>query len=234
MREELLQAPRAYWYTLRRWWWKAYWHLQVRGLQNLPHGPFLLCANHVSHLDAPAILAALPRDLALTVSTAAAKDVFADYPLRDFAARLLTNALPIERSAGFARGLRELEKVLEEGRPMILFPEGRRSQDGRLQDFHPGAAMLSIRTGAPIVPVYLHGVRTALPRKARWIAPAYVRVDFGVPIDPAVYRESADRRRSYRTMTDDVRRAILALRDASDRPSRTTSEDRSEAPSRCA
>src|SRR5687767_7239663 len=137
--EALLQYGRRFWYAMRRCWWSSYWRLHVDGAAHVPQrGAVLLCANHASHLDAPAILAALPRDVALRASTAAAKDVFADHRWRKIVSRVVTNALPIEREAGFSRGLRELEAVLHERRPLILFPEGCRSTDGNLVEFKPG------------------------------------------------------------------------------------------------
>lgn len=213
----MFETARKAWYTIRRSWWKSLWNMQVRGVNRLPkRGAFLLCGNHASHLDAPAILAALPRETALRTSTAAAQDVFADHPIRNFFAKLLTNCLPIERNAEFARGLRTLESVLRRGDPMILFPEGKRSQDGELLPFNVGAAMLSIRTGAPIVPVYLKGVRTALPRRSLVFSPAYVRVEFGEPIDPrpiieAIREGRLDRREAYRKLTEDLKTAIRGL-----------------------
>src|SRR5215207_8570383 len=128
LRDLTLSYARRSWYAMRRWWWSSYWRREVHGVEHVSRrGPALLCANHTSHLDAPAILAALPPSLALRTSTAAAKDVFGDYKWRDVASRVITNALPIERGAGFSRGLRELEAVLYDNRPLILFPEGRRS-----------------------------------------------------------------------------------------------------------
>src|SRR5687768_13764082 len=79
--ERFFHAARHAWYSMRRCWWKTLWRLQARGVANVPADRgVLLCANHASHLDAAAILAALPRDLALRTRTAAAKDVFGDYP----------------------------------------------------------------------------------------------------------------------------------------------------------
>src|SRR4030095_14417720 len=77
-------CARRFWYAMRRCWWSSYWRLQGEGQDNLPRrGPMRRCGNHASHLDAPAILAAMPRELALRTSTAAAKDVFGDVPWRD-------------------------------------------------------------------------------------------------------------------------------------------------------
>src|SRR5688572_9835978 len=161
----LTQLGRRVWFSARRCWWTPVWHLHVDGLANVPTDrPVILCANHSSHLDAAAILAALPRDVALRTRTAAARDVFGDYPWREFVSRFMTGAVPLTRGADFARGLRTLERVLHNGRPLILFPEGRRSPDGRVGEFKPGAAMLSMRTGAPIVPIRLQGLHEALPR----------------------------------------------------------------------
>ena len=215
-----LEYGRRCWYAMRRWWWSGYWKLRVEGLEHVPRrGPVLLCANHASHLDAPAILASLPRALALRTSTAAAKDVFGERPGRALVSRLLTNSLPIQRCAeskGFARGLRELEAVLRDRRPLILFPEGRRSQGGALLPFNPGAAMLALRTGAPIVPVFIEGAREALPRKHRLPRPADVRVFFGEPIDPRPVRRSVvagalSRRQAYDLLTERLRAEVARL-----------------------
>ena len=216
---------RRFWYAMRRCWWSSYWRLDVRGVGNVPRrGPVLLCGNHSSHLDAPAILAALPRETALRTSTAAAKDVFGDHGFREVVSRVVTNALPIERGAGFSRGLRELEAVLEDGRPLILFPEGRRSTDGRLLEFKPGAAMLALRTGTSIVPVHIAGADGSLPRGSHFPRPHDVAVRFGPPVDPAPFIAAVEagrmtRRQAYDQITARVRDAVLELASASGTPS---------------
>ena len=217
LRETAITYARRCWYAMRRWWWSTYWRLEVVGGHNLPRrGPVLLCGNHASHLDAPAILAALPRGLALRTSTAAARDVFGDVPWRDVVSRVITNALPIERGAGFSRGLRELEAVLHERRPLILFPEGQRSTDGRLVDFKPGAAILALRTGTAIVPIHIAGADGSLPRGGYFPRPHDVRVCFGTPIDPRPYVDAVASRRmskrdAYDAITDQLRQAIESL-----------------------
>jgi 1-acyl-sn-glycerol-3-phosphate acyltransferase len=212
-----MSTSRRAWYSARRCWWKPVWRLDVSGADNVPaDGPVLLCGNHTSHLDAPALLAALPRAIALRTTTAAAKDVFGDHPLRNFVSRLTTGALPLERGAEFARGLRQLEAVLQDRRPLILFPEGRRSPDGRMVEFKLGVAMLAIRTGTPIVRVRLDGLHEALPRGAHVPVATKVSVRFGKPLDPAPYRRAIDagtmdRREAYRRLTAELRSAIQAM-----------------------
>jgi 1-acyl-sn-glycerol-3-phosphate acyltransferase len=215
--DRALTLARRAWYALRRFWWKPLWHLRVSGAQNVPRrGPVLLCANHASHLDAPAILAALPRDVALRTATAAARDVFGGRWWRRLASRLTTNALTLQRGSDFAGGLRALEAVLAEGRPLVLFPEGKRSQTGELLPLKPGAAMLALRTGAPVVPIRIDGCEQALPKGQTIPSPARVTVTFGKPIDPVKYRRAVDegrvsRREAYEQLTSELRDAIGAM-----------------------
>jgi 1-acyl-sn-glycerol-3-phosphate acyltransferase len=168
-------------------------------------------------LDAPAILAALPKDTALKTVTAAAADVFGDRSLLAMWGKLATNCVPIERNADFALGVRKLESVLRERRPLILFPEGCRSPNGKLQDFKMGAALLSFRTNTPIIPTAIKGTVVALARK-QWVpCPSDVTVQFGRPIEPAPYinavaRGEMDRKRAYADLTRRLRDTIERMR----------------------
>lgn len=205
-------------YTMRRMWWKSLWNLAVRGLENLPRrGPMILCSNHTSHLDAPAILASLPVEMALDTRTAAAADVFGDFSLLGIWGKLATNCIPVERNADYALGLRQLETVLRERRPLVMFPEGGRSQNGKLMEFKLGASLLSMRTGAPVIPVRIRGTYSALPRESWLPCPSDVTVCFGEPIHPEPYKEAVaagrySRKASYARMTEDLRNAIKAIR----------------------
>jgi 1-acyl-sn-glycerol-3-phosphate acyltransferase len=216
IREQAEQALRQLWFGGREIWWHSYWDLRVSGLANLPAaGPMLLCSNHTSHLDAPAILAALPGKIALQTATAAARDVFGA-TLKRTVSRITTNALCVERRGDFAGGLRLLENVLRAGRPLILFPEGRRSQDGALLPFKCGAAMLAIRTGAPLVPIHITGLHESMPRGQHLPLPSDVSVRFGRSIDAKKYQSAIDRsdierRDAYEQLTQELREAIDRL-----------------------
>src|SRR6267143_6769261 len=150
----MMARAREFWYGVRPIWWRSCWGLRVSGLENLPKsGAMIFCANHTSHLDAAAILAALPKKIALEVTTVAARDVWGERPMRRLIGRVTTNSVSLSRKGDFAAGFRMLDKVLGEGRPIIIFPEGKRSVSGEMGEFKPGAAMLAVRNGAPIVPV---------------------------------------------------------------------------------
>lgn len=214
MRSHARTTLRQMWYAGRQVWWHSYWELDVSGVEHVPvDGPALLCANHASHLDAPAILAALPPAIALRTATAAAKDVFGERAFRRSISQITTNAISVARKGEFAGGLRTLERVLRDGHPLILFPEGRRSPDGKLLEFKEGAALLAMRTGAPIVPIHLDGLRESLPRGHHVPMPSNVCVHFGKPIDPASYQQAVaadriERREAYELLTQQLRRAV--------------------------
>ena len=218
METGLVAGARQFWYGMRPIWWRNYWALSVGGLENLPdRGAMIFCANHTSHLDAAAILAALPRELALEVTTVAARDVWGGTPLRSLVSRVTTNAIELERQGDFPSGFRMLDAVLGEDRPIILFPEGKRSISGELLELKEGAAMLAIRNGVPIVPVYIDGANEVMPRGRTFPAMGEIRVNFG----RAIHAEDFDlgngreaRRRSYSAMTLELRERILALKEA--------------------
>ncbi len=214
--EPLVSGAREFWYGMRPIWWRNYWGLRVSGLENLPRrGAMIFCANHTSHLDAAAILAALPRSIALEVTTVAARDVWGEKPWRELVSRVTTNSISLERKGDFAAGFRMLDKVLGEGRPIIIFPEGRRSLDGEMVEFKPGAAMLAVRNGVPIVPVCIEGAHEVMPVGRVWPQAGDVRVSFGEAIcgeDFAAAGGREEKKRVYGAMTEELRVRISKMR----------------------
>jgi 1-acyl-sn-glycerol-3-phosphate acyltransferase len=214
--EPLVSGAREFWYGMRPIWWRNYWGLRVSGLENLPkRGAMIFCANHTSHLDAAAILAALPRRIALEVTTVAAKDVWGEKPWRELVSRVTTNSISLARKGDFAAGFRMLDKVLGEGRPIILFPEGKRSVDGEMVEFKPGAAMLAVRNGVPIVPVCIEGAHEVMPVGRVWPGMGEVRVSFGEAIWPEQYTGADEREKkkhAYAAMTAELKRRIAGMR----------------------
>jgi 1-acyl-sn-glycerol-3-phosphate acyltransferase len=148
-------------------------------------GPFVVVSNHTSHLDAPLILGALPRKLARYVAAGAAADYFFDVWWRRGLTSLFFNAFPVDRTG--LRGRKGLAtSLLDDGVPILLFPEGTRSRTGEMAAFKPGAASLCISRDVPCVPVGILGASEAMPYGKNW--PERGRpplwIVFGEPLRP--------------------------------------------------
>ncbi|MEJ5912890.1 lysophospholipid acyltransferase family protein [Pseudokineococcus sp. 1T1Z-3] len=161
--------------------------VEVRGaehVRDLP-GPYVVVANHSSHLDAPLVLGALPPRVSQDLAVAAAADYFFDARWRAALTGLVFNAFPVDR--GGTRGNRGLAaQLLDEGTSLLLFPEGTRSKDGTMAPFKVGAAALAVTRGVPVVPIGLVGAYDAMPRGRSWPVPGRprVRVVVGEPLMP--------------------------------------------------
>jgi len=128
-------------------------------------GPVIIAANHSSHADTGVLIAALPLHLRHKVVVAAASDYFFDTPLKATMAALVLGAIPIERTKVSRRSAASALELLADGWSVIIYPEGGRTPDGWMHDFKGGAAFLSVRSGAPVIPVYLEGTARVLPKR---------------------------------------------------------------------
>lgn len=139
----------------------------VRGAEYLAHveAPVIFASNHASHFDTPLLLTTLPVRFRHRTVVGAAADYFFDRPWKSMLWSLSLAAIPIERSRVNRRSADVAAELLGEGWNLVIFPEGGRSPDGWAQEFRGGAAYLAVRSGAPVVPVYLHGTRRVLPKR---------------------------------------------------------------------
>lgn len=159
--------------------------VSVVGTERLANldGAYIAVANHSSHLDAPLVIGALPRRLSRYLAAGAAADYFFDVRWRKMLTTLFFNAFAIERNAEGKR-VGSSRALLERGVPLLIFPEGGRSKHGDIGRFKPGAAALSIATGAPCLPIALVGANIAMPRGVNWPKRGRlpVTVVFGAPL----------------------------------------------------
>jgi len=162
--------------------------VRVVGKERIPAGVCLFVANHTSSADAPAVVGAIPRRIAILL-----KDSLFRYPLVGSAFRL-ARFIPVNRRERDS-ALGSLEKAIEElrgGQSFLIYPEGTRSPDGRLQEFKKGAVVMAIKAGVPIVPVACSGAHRVMEKRSLEIHPGEILVEFLEPINAAAY--SFDRR----------------------------------------
>jgi len=153
----------------------------ITGREHLPPSPpFVMLANHQSHLDAPALAAALRGKSARRYCTLAAGDAFfANVPSAAFAAYSM-NALPIWRDRSRLNDLAGLRtRLTEDALIFLLFPEGTRSRDGRMGPFHPGLGALVAATTVPVLPCHLSGTYEAWPASRLLPRPRPVQLKIG-------------------------------------------------------
>ena len=158
-------------------------------------GPVVFVANHSSHLDTPLILGSLPDRFANRVAVGAASDYFFDVRWRAALTAMFFNAFPVERYG--SRRLRSLTlDLIDDGWSLLLYPEGTRSEDGWINPFKLGAAVLCVNKKIPCVPIALRGSYAAMPRGRNWPQPGKPRVAmrYGRPL----YPEDGEDVRSFR------------------------------------
>lgn len=166
-------------YARRRLWRAAFLPGGLTVTGRLPRGGCVVVANHSSHADAPALLAALDARHAPTV--AAAADYWFRAGWRAKVCRTLVAGFPVRRSGGGCADLLSAVPALRAGRAVVVFPEGTRSRDGSVGEFHSGALRLAAAAGVPVVPVGLAGTRDTLPAHGQLrMLPVAVRI--GAPL----------------------------------------------------
>ena len=173
--------------------------MTVTGLEHLERieGPVIFAANHQSHFDGPVILDSLPPRWRYRVAPAMMKEFFNAhfFPERYGRKAWFTNSLNYYLSAAFFNAfpltqggpgtrqtLRYIGELVGSGYSILIFPEGRRTEEGEIARFLPGIGMIAARLGVPVVPVRLEGLDRVLPRHARFPSRASARCAFGAPI----------------------------------------------------
>ena len=168
--------------------------------------PVIFAANHHSHLDTGLLLSQLPERFRRKTVVAAAADYFFDRRAKGTLHALAFGAVPMERTKVNRRSAAVATDLLADGWSLVIFPEGGRSPDGWAQEFRGGAAYLAVRSGRPVVPVYLEGTRHVWPKGQRLPRPHKVTVTFGTPI-------SADPGEDARRLAARLERSVAALAD---------------------
>lgn len=191
-------------HVLLRLWLRIYHRYHVRGGQHLPEDqPFVMVANHASHLDALCLLSALPIGAINRTYPAAAKDYFFTSTPKVAFSAIVVNAMPFDRRENPRASLDLCRDLLATpGHALILFPEGTRSATGQLSPFKPGVGFLTAGTSIPVVPCYLAGAYRAWAKGAWMPRPRKLELRVGAPM---VFAAEPDPKRVAAALEEAVR-----------------------------
>ena len=158
------------------------WHLNVGGHHpGNPRNPYMVVSNHQSMADIP-LISHLPWEM----KWVGKKELF-KIPVIGWMMKM-AHDIPVDRSdrRSGARMMLRVVKTLEQRCSVIMFPEGTRSQDGRVGRFNDGAFHLAVKAGVPILPVVVEGSYGCLPKKTWKFGPVDIRLEVlpPVPVDP--------------------------------------------------
>ncbi|MDI1475983.1 lysophospholipid acyltransferase family protein [Polyangium sp. y55x31] len=159
--------------------------VEATGLENVPtEGAYVYCSNHQSLLDILVLGAVLPGDYKWAAKRELMNIPFLGWHLK------LAGHVPVERGGGprvAAEVIKRFTEVLGHGKPLLVFPEGTRSEDGVLKEFKMGGFYAAVRAGVPVVPVALEGAGNLMQKGAIDTGDGsmrLVRVRVGKPIHP--------------------------------------------------
>jgi len=125
---------------------------QIKGRENIPsQGALLIVANHLHLVDPPLLVVSLSRKVRLM----AKKELFHSRLIGYFMSGF--GAFPVYRGQLDKKALRHVHQLLADGQAVVVFPEGTRSKNAQLQHAFPGAALIALRSGVPVLPVGING-----------------------------------------------------------------------------
>lgn len=173
-----------------------YFGYKVIGRENIPEGGCVICPNHSDVIDPPLVSAAMGNSHRIRLM--AKKELFSG----GFFGGLITwlGAFPVDRDRADITAIKTALQAVKDGRKLIIFPQGTRGASE--EDAKDGAAMLALRTRAPIVPVYVTENKRFRTR---------AKVIFGKPFQPD------PKTRDYAAVSEDILRRIYALREEAER-----------------
>jgi 1-acyl-sn-glycerol-3-phosphate acyltransferase len=205
----LTKFLRPLFYLFVRFYFNVYHKLKVRGYKPYySRNPYIIIANHSSHLDTPLIISCFSLDSVNKIRAIAALDYFFSNPLVRISTHLLCNIIPINRKTADLTSIGMISKLLQNGGSIIIFPEGTRSGNGKISKFKPGISLLIKRTKAEVLPVYIKGTYNCMRRGMKFPRRGPLEIQFGFPLK---YDKLFKNEKNYDKITDMLYREIIEI-----------------------
>lgn len=185
---------------------RLFFRLRIIGRENIPkEDGVIVASNHLSYLDIPLLGYGIGR----RADYMGKKELFS-IPLISALFRML-GGFPIDREKLDRAALREAVRRLKSGRVIVIYPEGRRSIDGKLQPGKPGIGIIVKMSGKKVVPAAIQGTDRAMPVGKWMIRPAPVTIKFGKPLDFRDLIKKGDEKESVEKITETIMDNIANL-----------------------
>jgi 1-acyl-sn-glycerol-3-phosphate acyltransferase len=157
--------------------------VRIEGVERIPPGVCLFVANHTSSADAPAVVGAIPRRISIIL-----KEALFQWPIVGQSFRS-AHFIPVNRKSHESAigSVEKATEALRSGQSFLIYPEGTRSPDGRLQNFKKGAVVMAINAGVPIVPMACSGAHRIMEKRSLVMHPGEIVVEFLAPIDASKF-----------------------------------------------
>ncbi len=198
--------------------YRIYFRVEWFNSERVPgSGPVILASNHASILDPPLVGTALHRGISYLARESLFRFWGVGWVLRNW------DAVPVDREGGGARGLKAILDRLLAGGGIILFPEGTRTLDGKLQPARSGIGLTVIKSSAPVVPVRVFGTFEAFGKEVPFPRPHKIMAKYGQPMYFAELRAEARTctkprlKAIYQEVADQIMAAIAKLQPCEDK-----------------
>lgn len=179
---------------------------KIYGQEHLPQGGGMIVSNHCSFLDPPILGASFPGKIYFL----ARQSLFKFAPFSWLLRQLCTH--PVSAGKGNINTLKTALELIQDGKKVVIFPEGTRSRDGLIQPGQPGVGMLVQRSRCRVIPVYIHGTYEAWnPHNKLPKLMAKTACVFGSPIEYIV-RESMEKKEAQSAIVEQIMGKIADLR----------------------
>ncbi|MBN2712715.1 MAG: 1-acyl-sn-glycerol-3-phosphate acyltransferase [Planctomycetes bacterium] len=198
---------RVAWHVVRACMWLM-GGADIRGVGNVPlEDGLIVASNHASFFDPPLVGASLPREL----NYMARKTLFKN-PVGRWCIETL-NAFPIDRDGDSREALREFIKRLEEGKAVLMFPEGTRTVTGKMAEIQSGIGTIAVRSGSPVLPVYVWGSYQSWPKGQKIPNRHPYKIIFGEVIRPRTGLKGKDKKDEQERIRVELDAALHKLED---------------------